>query len=204
MKNVGCFLAFLCIAAAIPAYADTDLTLFGAAQHQGSLTVKTATAAATTVSTFDPGTFGVFGMRVGHGRIFGGEHTIGYSPRFLEGDTRAVIYSSNILLQAPLPKVKPYGTAGMGFIFSWGTDENGLPSFAKIGNKFALNYGGGVKVLPAGPVGIRFDLRGYLIPGAKFNVPGLSNPLTTVQSQSQDLNIFEAGVGLIFSFRSAN
>jgi hypothetical protein len=200
MKNLRCFLAFIVIMSAGPLYADTDLTLFGAAQHQGQLTVRTATAAAATAATFNPGTFGMFGLRVSQGGIVGTDHTFAYAPNFLEASTKAFIYNSDFLLQAPLPKVKPYGVAGLGTIFSWGTD-NGRPSFAKIGTKFALNYGGGIKVFPAGPVGIRFDVRGYVVPDAKFNVPvsPLTDPLATIKSQGQTLNLLEAGFGIIFS-----
>jgi hypothetical protein len=202
MKNIGCFLIITCFLAAIPLYADNDITLFGAAQHQGKLSLQTATSAATTTRSFDPATFGAFGLRFGHARVFGSEHTIAYAPNFLEANTKAVFYNSNILVQAPLPKAKPYVTAGMGSIFSWGEDEAGRPSFAKIGTKFALNYGGGVKVLPAGPIGMRFDIRGYAIPGAKFNVPfpSANNPLATIQSQSQTLNVLEVGFGVLFYF----
>jgi opacity protein-like surface antigen len=190
------------IAAAVPAYADSDLTLFGAAHHQGSLTVKTATAAASTPKTFDPATFGVFGVRFSNSKVAGSEHTFAYAPNFLEANTKAFIYNSNFLVQAPLPKFKPYGTAGLGTIISWGEDDSGRPSFAKIGTKFALNYGGGIKVLPAGPVGISFDIRGYLIPDAKFNlrVPTATDPLATIKSAGQTLNILEAGIGIVFSF----
>ena len=57
-----------------------------------------------------------------------------------------------------------------------------------IGNKFALNYGGGVKVFPSGPIGGRIDLRGYTIP--KIEDP----------RRNQTLNIVELSVGLVFSF----
>jgi opacity protein-like surface antigen len=172
-------------------YADSDLTLFGAAQHEGKLNVQTATTTATTVSSFDPGTFGTF------------EHTLAYAPNFIEASTKAVIYNSDFLVQMPLPKVKPYATAGLGSIFTWGTDDSGRPSFSNIGTKFALNYGGGLKVLPAGPIGIRFDIRGYMIPSVKFNVlaPTLTDPTATVKSQSQTLNMLEAGFGIVFNFR---
>lgn len=202
MKNVGCFLVLTCMLAVVPVHADSDVTLFGAAQHQGKLTVQSATSTATTTSNFNPGTFGTFGIRFGHGKVFGGEHTIAYAPNFLEANTKAVIYNSDILVQAPLPKLKPYGTIGLGSIFTWGTDDSGRPAFAKIGNKFALNYGGGVKVLPAGPVGIRFDIRGYVIPSAKFNLLAATptNPLATIKSESQTLNMLEVGMGVIFSF----
>jgi opacity protein-like surface antigen len=196
---------FLCLLTAAPLHADNDLTLFGAVQRQDKLTVETAGTAASTTSNFDPGRFGTFGLRVGHGRIFGGEHTIAYSRNFLDSKTKALFYNSGFLVQAPLPKVKPYGTAGLGTILTWGTDDLNRPSFGKIGNRLALNYGGGVKVLPAGPVGIRFDIRGYWIPNARFNVPlpTASDPLATVKSQSQNLNVLEAGFGIIFAWKGA-
>ena len=127
MKNLRCFLVLTCILAAVPAYADGDITLFGAAQHQGKLTLQSATSTASNVSNFNPGTFGAFGLRFSHGKVVGGEHTIAYAPNFLEADTKAIIYNSNVLVQAPLPKVKPYVTAGLGSIFSFGTDSAGRP-----------------------------------------------------------------------------
>jgi opacity protein-like surface antigen len=202
MKNLRCFLVVTCILAAIPAYADNDVTLFGAAQHQGKLTLQSASQTASTTTNFNPGTFGTFGIRFGHGKVFGGEHTIAYAPNFIEANTKAIIYNSNVLVQAPLPKAKPYVTAGMGSVFTFGTDDRGRPSFGKIGSKFALNYGGGIKVLPAGPVGIRFDIRGYMLPSVKFNLvaPTLANPNATVKSDSHTLNMIEAGFGIIFAF----
>ena len=137
-------------------------------------------------------------MRFGHGKVYGGEHTIIYSPNFLEADTKAIIYNSNVLIQAPLPKAKPYLTGGLGSIFSFGTDSAGRPSLGKIGTKFALNYGGGLKVTPAGPVGVRFDIRGYLVPSVKFNLPTPQNQ--TIKTESQNLNLLEFGAGIVFSF----
>jgi opacity protein-like surface antigen len=200
MRNFGCFLLTVCILTAIPAYADGDVTLFGAAQHQGKLTLQSATSAASSVDSFNPGTFGVYGARISHGKVFGSEHTIAYVPNFLGGGAKAIIYNSDVLLQAPLPKVRPYATAGLGTIFTWGSNPTGLADILfQTGTKFAINYGGGVKVLPAGPVGFRVDIRGYTVPGVKFN---FTNPTTlgTVQSQSQTLNMLEVGFGVVFKF----
>jgi opacity protein-like surface antigen len=61
---------------------------------------------------------------------------------------------------------------------SWGT------GVSDIGSKFAFNYGGGVKIRPAGPIGVRFDARGYSVFGV----------------QSQTLKLGEVSVGLLFSF----
>jgi opacity protein-like surface antigen len=201
MKNFRCFLLVACILTASVARAsDLDVTLFGAAQHQGKLTLQSAVSTVTTTSNFNPGTFGTFGLRFGHGKVFGGEHTIAYAPNFLTSDSKAIIYNSNILVQAPVPKIKPYGTVGLGAIFSWGTDDSGRPALGKIGEKFAINYGAGIKIFPAGPVGVRFDIRGYTIPSVKFNIPTLVTPTATVQSTSQTLNMLEAGIGVVFNF----
>jgi hypothetical protein len=73
--------------------------------------------------------------------------------------------------------VKPYVTAGLGSIFSWGSGPS------DIGSKFAVNYGGGVKVM-AGPVGLNLGVRGYAVP----------------RVQSQTLYITETSLGINFGF----
>jgi hypothetical protein len=57
-------------------------------------------------------------------------------------------------------------------------------------------------VLPAGPVGIRFDIRGYLVPSVRFNMP--TSPTDTIKTESQNLNILEVGAGIVFSFGGNN
>ena len=199
MKILGCFLVLTCILAALPAYADSDLTLFGAAQHQGKLTLQSATQTVIITSNFNPRTFGVFGVRYSHGKIIGGEHTLAYAPNFISSNSKAFIYNSDLLLQAPLPKIRPYGVVGLGSIFTWSKNDTGRPALGDIGNKFAINYGGGVKILPAGPVGVRFDIRGYTLPSVTFNLPAsLANQ--TIKTQSQSVNFIEYGFGVVFKF----
>jgi Outer membrane protein beta-barrel domain len=201
MRAFGCFLVFTYILAAIPAYADSDLTIFGGAQHQGKLTLQSATQTATTTSNFNPTTFGVFGVRYSHGKIIGGEHTLAYTPNFISSNSRAFIYNSDLLLQAPLPKIRPYGTVGLGAIFTWSKDVSGKLALGDIGNKFAINYGGGVKVFPAGPIGVRFDIRGYTLPSVKFTLPVTGLPAGIgFQTQSQSVNFIEYGLGVVFKF----
>ena len=190
---------FTCILAAVPAYADSDVTIFGAAQHQGKLTLQSAAQTATTTSNFNPTTFGVFGIRYSHGKIIGGEHTLAYAPNFISSNSKAFIYNSDLLIQAGFPKIKPYGTVGLGTIFTWSQDSSGRPALGDIGSKFAINYGGGVKIMPAGPVGVRFDIRGYTLPGVKFNLPA-SVATQSVRTQSQSLNFIEYGFGIVFKF----
>ena len=196
MKNLRSFLLLLYVLVVSPVYAN-DITLFGGVQHQGELALSspnppcpqppgircaTSPAGAFNISNFNPKNFGVFGVRFGHGRIFGGEHTLAYNPNFVDSQTTAVIYNSNLVVQVPLPKLRPYGTFGLGGFFTSGK------GITDIGNKFALNYGGGLKIFPSGPIGARIDLRGYTITNIK-------DP-----RQDQTLSIFEVSVGLVFSF----
>jgi opacity protein-like surface antigen len=200
MKRLACFLVFMVFLSAIPAFAASDLTIFGAAQHQGKLTLQSATQTATTTTSLDPRTFGMFGIRFSQGKIIAGEHTLAYAPNFLVSGGRALIYNSDLLIQAPLPKVTPYATAGLGAIFTWASSSTGTaPAFGDIGTKFAINYGGGVKIMPAGPIGIRFDIRGYTLPDVSFNIPA-SVGNQTVKTTNQNVNFFEYGVGVVFKF----
>ena len=167
---------------------DVDVTAFAGFQHQGKLTFESAPG--TTVSairTINSTNFGVYGARIGHGHFFGGEHTFAYSPNFMDGGTKAFIYNSNVILQAPLPVVRPYGTVGIGLMHISGGN-----SLVVSGTKFALNYGGGVKFLPSGPVGLRLDVRGYSIPSTEFRV---------FQTQSRRTDLVEVSVGVIFAIR---
>jgi hypothetical protein len=166
----------------VPAHAQ-DLTLFGGIQRHGKLTFDSAPGTTTNfVQTFDPKTFGVFGFRLGHGKVFGGEHTLAFAPNFVESSNRAFIYHSNLLIHAPLPVARLYGTAGLGLIQVGGS----APS--SFGTKLAVNYGGGIKVM-AGSAGLGFDLRGYAVPSV--SVSGF--PL------QQRLDFFQVSVGVILA-----
>jgi hypothetical protein len=180
------FVALLALIANVQARAaDVDITAFGGVQRQGKLTLQSAPGSTVNLlRTINSTNFGVFGVRVGHGRIFGGEHTLAFSPNFIDADTKAVFFNSNVLVQAPLPVVRPYGTIGLGLI---GTSGDGLGVF---GTKFAINYGGGIKFMPAGPVGMRVDVRGYTVPSAEFKV------FTT---ENQRLDFLEVSVGVVIA-----
>ena len=169
----------------VPAFSqgkDTgkDFTIFAGLQIPGKITLNnaasTGTSGASSIIT-DPRNAGMFGVRFGHGKLFGGEHTLAYTKDFLDSRSKAVIYNSNIRIQAPLPVVRPYATAGLGSIFTWGS------GVSDIGSKFAVNYGGGVKVM-AKSVGLNFGVRGYAIP----------------KIQSQTLYITETTVGINLGF----
>ena len=177
------FLGLLIFIMNSPARAS-DITVFGGVQRQGKLTLRSAPS--TTVNllrTINSTNFGVFGVRFAQGHIFGSEHTLAFAPNFIDADTKAIIYNSNFMVQAPLPVVRPYGTVGLGLI---GTSGDGLGVF---GTKFAINYGGGVKFVPAGPVGMQVDVRGYSVPSTEFKV---------FSAESQTVNFLEVSVGVVF------
>jgi len=199
----GLSFVLTCIWAAVPAFAESDLTIFGAAQHQGQLTLQGATQTATITSNLNPQTFGVFGIRYGHGKMIGGEHTLAYAPNFIDTSGRAFFYHSNLRVQVPFPMITPYGTAGLGTIFTWTKDQTATPTgLADIGTKFAINYGGGGKVLPKGPVGVQFDIRGYTLPSVSFNLPIAGVPIAgqTIKTSNQSLSFFQYGFGVVFNF----
>lgn len=175
MKSIGCFLLlFLALSAQAVA---ADFTLFGGVQHPGTITLGDS-AAGVANQLRDPINVGVFGIRAGHGRVWGGEHTLAYAPNFLDKNSKAFIYSSNVRIQLPTPIIRPYATAGVGWILARGE------GVSDIGTKLAMNYGGGVKVSFVGPVGGRIDVRGYTIP----------------RVQGQTLNLVEVSLGVFFGF----
>jgi len=164
---------------------DVDITAFGGVQRQGKLTLQSVPSTSVSlIRTINSTNFGVFGARISHGHVFAGEHTVAFSPNFIDADTKAFIYNSNVLLQAPLPVFRPYGTVGLGLIH---TSGDGLGVF---GTRLAINYGGGFKLMPAGPVGLRVDVRGYSIPSAEFRV------FSTV---SQRVDFLEGSIGIVFA-----
>jgi len=161
-----------------------DLTVFGGIQDPGKLTFETAPGSATNlVQEFDPQTFGVVGARLGHGALVGGEHTLSYSPKFIDSDSYAINYHSNLRIQPTISFVKPYATAGIGVIYSGGD------SLSSFGAKFAFNYGGGV-TLTSGLMGFNLDLRGYAVP--KVTVVGFTT--------QERLDFLEASAGISFHF----
>ena len=178
MKNFAHFIlvvGFVLMCAAAPVHA-TDLTLFGGMQAPGKLTFQSAT---NTLTTIDPPKFGTYGLRFSAGRIIGSEETIEYSPRFLSSQSHALFYNSNLIMQLPLPFVRPYGTVGLGAAYVGGGTDAAIK-----GTKLALNYGGGVKVKLFGPLGVQADARGYRMWGF----------------QGHSLNMVEVTVGAVLSF----
>lgn len=177
MKKIVFSVVLGFVFSAAPSF-SSDVTLFGGLQRQGKLTLQSVSNA----ETFNPKNFGVMGLRIGVGkRIFGNETTLAYSPHFIDSSAKAFILNSNVIVQTPTDAARPYLTAGLGTIFTVANSRCATcVSLTDIGTKFAINYGGGVKAFK-GPVGLRFDARGYLIPSI----------------QGQKLNIREVSLGLV-------
>ena len=129
----------------------------------------------------------VYGFRLGTNFVpfLGMEHTVAFSSDYLFPrnvaairNAKGFVYSGNLIVNVPAGRVVPYFTAGIGLIHQYG-DEN-LP----VGNKFAFNYGGGLKFPRlAGPMGLRFDMRGY-----------------RAGNVSNKLNMLEVSGGVMLSF----
>ena len=130
----------------------------------------------------------VLGGRLSYNFVpfFGMEHTLAFSPDYLfpknsaaVTEAKGFVYSANLIVNVPAGRLVPYATAGVGLIRQYGSGEQ------PVGTKFAFNYGGGLKMPRlAGPLGLRFDARGYTATGIF----------------STSLNILEVSGGLLISF----
>ena len=179
MTKYFCSFLLLLALAAAPLHAG-DVTLFGGFQHPGDITLGSVGEIPDTAAQItDPKDFGLFGVRFNRSSApIGVEHTLAYSPNFIDSEANAFIQSTNLIVGVPALPVRPYGTAGIGFIHAGGDGP------ASVGTKFAFNYGGGVKISAIGPLGFRLDVRGYSILGV----------------ESQTLNVLETSVGILFGF----
>jgi hypothetical protein len=183
MKYFSCFLLFLVltVVSAVPLSAD-ELTLFGGFNHPGKVTLgDTTTVVSGTAGQLltDAKDFGVFGFRLFKSTTAVGlEHTLAFSPNFLDSRANALIYNTNVLIQPPAVPIQPYATAGVGVVRAGGSGP------AAFGTKFSVNYGAGIKSSLFGPWGVRLDVRGYTVRGV----------------EDQYLNVWESSVGLFFGF----
>lgn len=159
----------------LPQARGQDVTVFIGGAVPGSLSVGNIT------TKLDNGHIWGFRMSTSIVPFLGLEHTIAFSSDFLfpknateVKNAKGFVYNTNAILNIPFGKLTPYGTIGIGLIRQYGSAE--LP----VGTKFAVNYGGGLKARKlAGPLGLRFDARGYSVDG---------------------LNIFEFSAGLLISW----
>jgi len=146
-----------------------DFIIYGGFQKPGKIAFSSIPGVPSDLLNGDFG--GTLGVRLSAGRIVGFEQNISFSPRFAKPEVKAFQMDSNLLVQAP-GKIVPYGTAGIGFVTTWGKDLPTTQDPAQIaafafnfGTKFSVNYGGGIKVRRLlGPLGFNIDLRGYTVP----------------------------------------
>jgi len=111
----------------------------------------------------------VYGGAVGAtGRVFGFEVDFGYSPNFYEveddfgefgSEGSVTTVMGNLLVGAPLGRVRPYGTVGAGLIKSNLSFSDFFDDFNS--NDFGINYGGGLMVSLTDNVAIRGDVRQF-------------------------------------------
>jgi hypothetical protein len=155
-----------------------DITFFIGGVKPGSISVddlKTALDASP-----------IWGFRINTNFVpaFGLEHTLAFSWDYLfpknntvVQEAKGFVYNTNLIFNIPVARVTPYLTAGAGLIHQYGGSN--LP----VGTELAFNYGGGLKIPRlAGPLGLRFDLRGY-----------------RVGTFSNELNLFEVSGGILIS-----
>ncbi len=177
-----CSVWIIGVVAAVSLFADrsaaADITFFIGGVNPGSISVDN-------VRTSLDGS-PIFGFRLGTNFVpsFGLEHTLAFSSDYLFPqnipairEAKGFVYNSNLILSMPAGKFIPYLTAGIGVVHQYGDLD--MP----VGTQFAFNYGGGLK-LPrlAGPLGLRFDMRGY-----------------RVGAFSNKLNLFEVSGGILLS-----
>jgi hypothetical protein len=172
-------IAFLTVPAAA-----VDFTAFVGGVKPGKLTVEDVR------TSFDSNPIFGFRLNTNFVPLIGLEHTIAFTSDFLIPrnlpnairDADGFVYSSNLMLNIPVGGAVPYVTAGIGILRQYGSDD--LHPETR-GTKFAFNYGGGVK-LPRllGPLGLRFDARGY----------------RASDVFSKTLNLIEVSGGILLSF----
>ncbi len=175
----------------IPAFSQVSFTIFGGFNNPGELTVQNVR------SGLEGDAVVGFRFETDFGRVIGFEHTLGFMPDFAAADMFAnpddqemgFIYNSNLILNVPVKKFVPYVTAGLGLVHSGRIFSISMPGSSgadnKFGTRFALNYGGGLKFTNlVGPMGVRFDVRGYSLP----------------EVLDESLHMFEITGGLMFSF----
>lgn len=115
-------------------------------------------------------------------------------------DSRATYADLNVVVQAPLERIKPYGTAGLG-LTRFRVSDIDAPTHTKLG----YNFGGGVKVLmfsqPRGQWGFRFDVRDHVITLDTENMrPGFRDKLLLPSPSETTVHNVVTTFGAYFSF----
>jgi len=105
------FFTLTLILAAVPAFADSDLTIFGAHNIQGQLTLRMHRARllprATSIQNLWCVRNSIQPWKGDRRRTH-----VWVRPEFLRSEYQSIIYNSDLMVQAPLPKIRPYGVLG--------------------------------------------------------------------------------------------
>ena len=113
---------------------------------------------------------GTFGASVALGGLLGLEFEAARTPLGLldnvdivDVDTDITTYMGNLVLRAPIGRVQPYGSAGVGVVRASGSVK--IPGLGTVieanARDIGWNVGGGVYLFPAKHIGIRGDLRRF-------------------------------------------
>ena len=185
MKKIAVVFVFVSLFAATRANAEGQVSLYAGYLNPGELDLGSIHESLELRGT------SLYGARFEFDfmkDVLGVEQNISFSPRLFNStlfpqeaeEIRGLLYSSNLIVNIPIVRIVPYVTGGIGFIKPWG---NGIDFFDTT---FAGNYGGGVKVNRlAGPVGLRFDFRGWR---------------TADIASGGGINIFEASGAVTFTW----
>lgn len=113
----------------------------------------------------------VYGASVGlTGQVVGFEVDFGYAPNFFEfdddfgefdSDGSVTTVMGNLLIGAPLGKLRPYATVGAGLMRT-NIEFGDFDLFDDLSaNDFGINYGGGLMVFLTDNIGLRGDIRQF-------------------------------------------
>jgi opacity protein-like surface antigen len=131
------------------------------------------------------------------GPVFGFEEEFGYSKNFFgEAPTYGsdvLTVMSNVILNAPIPVVRPYVVGGVGLIRSHVEPTVGsILSADAANNSFGWDFGGGV-IVGGSNLGVRGDIR-YFHTFQDLEFAGVN------LAADEKLNFGRAAIGLFFKF----
>jgi hypothetical protein len=146
--------------------------------------------------------------------MFGLEGTLGFIPissyyytswyDYMRLDSNAVFYSADAVVHVYNSRVVPFVAAGVGgttFRFSETVNTPyGWASRTKSDTYFAVNYGGGVKILLSHTIALRIDVRGYRIFTGREDRADPFGQSGGWAFGGEDINLLEAGGGVTFIF----
>jgi opacity protein-like surface antigen len=167
--------------------------------------------------------YGVRGNLLSYG-YWGGELSYSYQPNTvtlsrtaftpveLKGGIHEFFYNTVFYpFRYRSSRVMPFATAGIGLAAYQLSDEArrraadpkifGLGNLSNIDNRFAFNYGGGIKVNVLSHLGVRVDFRHNFSDVPSYGLPKeSSNPAQTVLPIQGKLQNFEGSVGIYYHF----